>query len=295
MLWNKFNWGNIRLLIAIIMAAFMLQGCGCARIDAGHTGIKVNLYGSDKGVDDVREVTGMVWYNAFTTSVFEWPLYVQNSVYTADKREGSETNQQLVVTTKDGMPVSFDVSINWRVDETKVTQVFVKYRKDLDEISETVMRNFVRKGYNNTAGNYTADSLYSQRIVYMKQAEKLIKDILEPEGFIVEQITLIGSLRLPAAIIKNINDKIAATQIAITKQKELIQVQADAKKAIARAQGDSAAMVINAMGKAKANTVINKSLTKNLVQVQWIEKWNGVKSHVDASGGGSGFILDLKK
>lgn len=33
----------------------------CERIDAGHEGILVNLYGSDRGVDDVNLVTGWVW------------------------------------------------------------------------------------------------------------------------------------------------------------------------------------------------------------------------------------------
>ena len=48
------------LLIALICA--VLTSCGYERIDAGHEGIKVNLYGDRKGVDDVELVTGAVWY-----------------------------------------------------------------------------------------------------------------------------------------------------------------------------------------------------------------------------------------
>lgn len=33
----------------------------CERIDAGCEGILVNLYGDDKGVDQVSLVTGWVW------------------------------------------------------------------------------------------------------------------------------------------------------------------------------------------------------------------------------------------
>ena len=32
----------------------------CERVDAGHEGILVNLYGSDKDVNDVSLVTGML-------------------------------------------------------------------------------------------------------------------------------------------------------------------------------------------------------------------------------------------
>ncbi|MEE1476346.1 hypothetical protein [Fusobacterium sp.] len=31
----------------------------------------MNLYGSDKGVDDASLVTGIVWYNPWTTTVCE--------------------------------------------------------------------------------------------------------------------------------------------------------------------------------------------------------------------------------
>lgn len=40
------------------------------KVDAGCEGIKVNLYGSDKGVDDASLVTGIVWYNPWTTTVY---------------------------------------------------------------------------------------------------------------------------------------------------------------------------------------------------------------------------------
>ena len=67
------------VVIATMMAVSCC--CSCNRIDAGYEGIKVNLYGSNKGVDDVALVTGMVWYNPFTTSVYEYPTFVQTVDY----------------------------------------------------------------------------------------------------------------------------------------------------------------------------------------------------------------------
>ena len=49
----------------------------CERIDAGHVGVKVNQYGDNKGVDDVVAVTGMVFYNPFTTAIYEFPTFIQ--------------------------------------------------------------------------------------------------------------------------------------------------------------------------------------------------------------------------
>ena len=47
--------------ISFALIAFIITLSSCTRIDAGHEGIKVNLYGSNKGVDNVELCTGMVW------------------------------------------------------------------------------------------------------------------------------------------------------------------------------------------------------------------------------------------
>lgn len=65
-------------MLSLILSALCLTSCS-ERIDAGSEGILVNLYGSDKGVDDVSLVTGRVWYNPFTEEVYEYPTFVQPS------------------------------------------------------------------------------------------------------------------------------------------------------------------------------------------------------------------------
>ena len=45
--------GGFVMLVLLFMS--------CERIDAGHVGVKVNLYGNDKGVSAVTEVTGFVF------------------------------------------------------------------------------------------------------------------------------------------------------------------------------------------------------------------------------------------
>ncbi len=51
----------------------------CERIDAGHVGVKVNQYGDNKGVSDVVEVTGMVFFNPITHSIYEFPTFIHTS------------------------------------------------------------------------------------------------------------------------------------------------------------------------------------------------------------------------
>lgn len=86
--------------IALMCALCVLTSCGYERIDAGHEGIKVNLYGDKKGVDDVELVTGAVWYNPWTTAVYEYPTYVQTIDY-----------EPFAFNSQDGSVFTFDPTI----------------------------------------------------------------------------------------------------------------------------------------------------------------------------------------
>lgn len=249
--------------------------CGYERIDAGHVGIKVNLYGNDKGVDNVTEVTGAQWYNPVKTEIYEFPTFVQNAIWTAGENEGSKENEEFRVTSKDGLVAAFDVSLNYRVAPDKVVIIFKKYRKPLNELDATILRNYVREGFNNSALNYTAEQLFEQRAKFQNEAEDAIKEILTPEGFITEQIVLLNEIRLPESVKKNVEAKVNAKQIALQKEQELQQAVADANKKIEDARGDSESMKINADAQRYAYEQKQRALTTLLVQQQFIEKWDG--------------------
>ena len=252
-----------------------LNSCGYERIDAGHVGIKVNLYGNDKGVDNVTEVTGAIWFNPIKTKIYETPTFVQNAIWTADKREGSPNNDEFILTTIDGMEVKMDVSLNYRVESNNAVNIFKKYRKPLSEVSTTVLRTYTRNGYNTAASYYTAEEIYSNRKEFEKLADSLVRSILEPEGFTVEKLVLVNSIRLPESVKKSIEAKVNAKQIALQKEQELAQAAADANKKIEDARGEAESMKIKADAERYSYEQKQRSLTPLLVQQQFIEKWDG--------------------
>lgn len=263
------------ILGVLTLLSFLSVFPSCTRIDAGHTGIIVELYSSTKGVQDVTESTGMIWYNPFTTDVQEWPLYVQNALYTADQREESPDNEEFRITTKDGLVASFDVSLNYRLDPSKVPAIFKKYRKAPDILSKTVLRNYMRDGFNRAASTYTAEQLYENRTRFQNEADHHIRNLLQTEGFIVEQVVLLNEIRLPASVVQNINDKVNAIQIANKKGQEVLQQKYEADKKIEIARGDSARIIITAKAQAKANELVNSTLTQQLIQNKFIDVWDG--------------------
>jgi regulator of protease activity HflC (stomatin/prohibitin superfamily) len=264
------------LILALLIAGavYILPQC-YERIPAGYAGVRENLYGSDKGVDEVTEVSGMVWFNPLLTRIHKFPKYIQNIVFTKDAEEGSLTNEEIRVTTNDGLIVSLDVSVNYQIDPDKVVDIFVKYRKPLSEISKTIVRNYVRNAYNQAANTYTAEEIYTKKTEFIKKAEALFKTDLGKEGFIIDNVILLNELRLPDNIKKAIDRKIEAKQIAQMKKNELEQSKADAMKKVEQSRGEAEAMKIEADAERYAFEQKQKALTKLLVQQQMIEKWDG--------------------
>ena len=101
-------------IVGLFLMVFLFKSC--ERIDAGHVGVKVNQYGDNKGVDDVVAVTGMVFYNPFTTAIYEFPTFIQHKEY---KGENS-----FVVNSKDGSEFNVSPIMNYSVQREKVPAIF---------------------------------------------------------------------------------------------------------------------------------------------------------------------------
>jgi regulator of protease activity HflC (stomatin/prohibitin superfamily) len=262
-------------LAVFIVGIIVFSNTGCTRIDAGHVGIKVNLYGSDKGVQDIAEVTGMVWYNPMTTNVYEFPTFVQHKVWTSSLNEGSTNNEEFTVTTKDGLSLSFDVGLDYAVNPNKVAEIFRKYRKDLPQITAEFIRTLVRNSYNQVASNYTAEDMVSRRSEYEIQVKALLMKDMTTAGFEVTQVGIIGKVRMPPSLEEAVNSKIKAVQDAIRAENEKQRTIAEAQKKIEEAKGEAEALRIRAESEANANKLMNTTLSPTIIQKMYIEKWDG--------------------
>jgi regulator of protease activity HflC (stomatin/prohibitin superfamily) len=80
-------------------------------------------------------------------------------------------------------------------------------------------------------------------------------------------------------------------QRAEQRENELREAEAEAKKQIAKAKGEAQSKIVAATAEAEANEKLSKSITKKLIQLKFLEKWNGVLPKVTSD---KDFILDLK-
>lgn len=248
------------LLIGLVVA---LGTTSCKRVDAGHEGIKVNLYGDNKGVDNVTLVTGMVWFNPLTQSIYEYPTFVQTVDY-----------EPFSVNAKDGSSFIVDPTISLKIVDGKAAEVFKKYRKPrISLIIETTLYNYVKNAFRIQLNNYTTDELVSKREEFEKAIEEQLSKELLAENFHLEQMT--SGLQYPKTLVAAIDAKNSAIQEALKVENEVKKIEAEAKKRIAEAQGVADALKIKGDAEAEYNRKISASLSQTLVQQQMIAKWDG--------------------
>lgn len=234
-----------------LLLSTVLFAASCTRIDAGHEGIKVKQYGSEKGVQNVSLVTGRVFYNPFTEDVFEFPIFVQTKDY-----------EPFTVNAKDGSVFTVDPTISFNVLSGLSPHIFVKYRKNIEEITETTLLNYVKDAYRIQFNNYTTEEIISNRQRFETAVENAMRAQFKIDGFHLEQLT--SGLKYPDAIVQSIDLKNRAVQEAMQVENELKVSEAQAKK-----------MIVLAEAEKRANELKQSALTPLLIQQQFIEKWDG--------------------
>jgi len=264
-----------KFLIGLTVVVLMIISfTGCERIDAGHVGVKVNLYGNGKGVDDVTEVTGWVFYNPLSTKIVEFPTYVQHKEYKAVMEGGKVvSDESFVINSKDGSEFHVSPLLNYSVKREKVPYIFNKYRVTLGQIEEGFLKTAVYDAFRVVANSYTADELISNRELFEIKVRKNLEEHLAPEGFILAQFT--SNLVYPATFKNAIEAKNNAVQKALTAENEVKTAEAQARIKVATAEGEAKAMLTSAKAEAESNRLRQQTLTPLLLQQMWIEKWNG--------------------
>ena len=266
-----------------IIATLLLVCCCCSscytRIDAGHEGIKVNLYGDSKGVDDVELVTGAVWFNPITTAVYEYPTFVQTVDYAP-----------FDINAKDGSKFTVDPTININLVSGTAAATFKKYRKPMDEVVHDVLKTHIVNAYRVKLNSYTTDELVSKREEFELAVEDYLRDVLLKENFELSEMT--SGLKYPESLERSITAKNEAVQNALRIENEVAAIEAEAKKKVAEANGNAEAMRITADAEAYYNRTVSASLSTNLVNMKALEKWDGKTPVVS---GGNGTFIDASK
>lgn len=263
------------VFLGILAAISFSTLSGCSKVPAGNVGVKVYLYGGDKGVDNVQLSPGRYWIS-WNEELFLFPTFTQNYVWTKADDEGSPGDESISFQTKEGLVVNADVGISYHIQPNKVSVVFQKFRKGIGEITDIYLRNYVRDALVNDSADLPIESVYGEgKVKLIQQVQNDVQEQVKDIGIIIEKVYWIGDLRLPQTVVKALNAKIEATQKAQQRDNEIATAKAEAEIVRQHAKGKADALLMQATAQAQANLILAKSITPELVQYKGIETWDG--------------------
>jgi regulator of protease activity HflC (stomatin/prohibitin superfamily) len=163
--------------------------------------------------------------------------------------------------------------MNYSVQRDKVPAIFAKYRRPLADIEEGFLKTAVYDAFRLATNKYTADELISNRAIFEVEVRRLLDAQLLKEGFTINQFT--SNLIYPETFKKSIEAKNNAVQAALRAENEVKTAEAQAKIKVATAEGNAQAMLTSAKAEAESNRMKQQTLTPLLLQLEYINKWDG--------------------
>ena len=270
------------ILFVILLLVIGLFGIkSCTKVPNGYVGVEVHLLGGSKGVDVEERGTGR-YFLGINDEMYLFPTFTQTDTW-------SGKDESITFQTKEGLNVNADIGISYHVDPTKVSLVFQKYRKGIEEISNLYLHNLVRDALVRASSTQDIETVYGTgKAELLKTVTDNVRDEVEPIGIVIETISWLGPLHLPESVVENINAKINATQKAMTRENEIQATKAEAQKQIEAAKGEAESKLavaraeaesIKIRGEAEADAIKAKSNALNanpqLVQYEIAKNWDG--------------------
>jgi regulator of protease activity HflC (stomatin/prohibitin superfamily) len=268
-------------LIAGLVVALVLLPTTIVYVNPGYVGIVIHRAGG--GVDKTPLGPGLHMKNPLTTGIEEYPVFMQTLVLTKTSNEGSPNNDEINVNSKEGQPISLDVSMSFELDPDKAPGLYTTFRRDIQSIQHGYVKQSIRQALQEVIGNEEIAAVIGpKKAEAVNQTTMLLSQRLAQYGIVVKQFT-INELRAPPAVIEAINQKNVMQQQALTSQNELqkntFQAQGDSIKAM----GHAKAILAEAEAQAKANELLSRSVTANLVQYEMAKKWDGKMPQVSGA------------
>ncbi len=179
-----------------------------------------------------------------------------NEMYVYNVKE-QNSEEGMDVLDKNGLSINMDVSIRFNPKYDRIGYLHEKF--GVDYIRQLIIpeaRSTVRR----VAGRYTAEEIYSTKRSELESA--IIAETAEVLGVneIEMKALLIRSINLPEQIKVAIENKLKQEQEALAYQYKLEREKSEAER-----------KKIAAEGEARANKIINSSLTTNLLRMRGIE------------------------
>ena len=273
--------GSVGIGLAIVI--LIVLGIFCTvRVPAGYVAVQYSMNG---GVKD--EVLTQGWHVVPpTVKTTKYTVGIEQSYLTKDERGDSEGNDRYTASSAEGKALGIDLTFTYQYEPENVKDVFIRFKgQSGKEVKDSFIKPNIISWSKEVIAKYNvADILGAEKATVNKAISDYAAEKFKPYGITISNVSLIN-VQVDKKTREVINNKIAAQQDAET-QKIKNKTKVD------KAKADAEAKKIQAEGEAKANRMIQDSLTDNIIRQQYIDKWDGKLPKVQS--GKDSFIIDMK-
>jgi regulator of protease activity HflC (stomatin/prohibitin superfamily) len=169
----------------------------------------------------------------------------------------SATEENMDINDKNGLPIHVDVTVRYFPMPDKIGHIHEKFTKDY--ASRLVIPE-VRSVSRQVMAKYTAEEIYSTKRAEVELAIKAETEKILNANYVNATAMLIRSIKLPEQIRIAIESKLQQQQEALAYQYRLDKEKSEAERKRIAAEGE-----------AKANNIVNSSLSDKLLKMRGIE------------------------
>ena len=254
---------GIGLLLLLLTQAFVVIPTGC-------TGVKTTF----SQIDDTTVQKGWNWKVPFVQQIKLVNNKQQDKVF--EDKIWSETQNRTAVYYK-------DVTVTYQINAEKSAWVYINVN-DFEEnlISQPLVASAIK-----SASKTLTDENATNRSQIEPLAAQMIQKSLDEKYD--ENVVIINKVIINDADFENsYNEAIAEAQKAVIEaskqatinEQKIAEAEAEKQAKVIKAEGEAEAIKIKAEAEAEANKKISESLTNNILQRTFYEKWDGVMPKV---------------
>ncbi len=239
------------LVAAALILSLALLAMFIEKIPNGYVGV---VYSPNGGVQE--KTLGQGWHLVgLFDKVTIYPVRMQTVNY-----------KDIQVATSDGKSVTVDFAYNYSIQPDKVVDVFNKFGPiEVEQIEDSYLRTRLWDAGRKGIAKYSVIDTYGEKSSEAAvNVQNLFSNDIKELGFVVDNLTL-GVPKPDKSTQAAIDKRVEAAQELERKQIELKIAEAEAQK-----------KKIEAQGIADYNRIIKESISPEVIQNKWIEKWDGV-------------------
>lgn len=268
------------IILGFIMVIGLIMTIVCTeRIPAGYEGVVYSM----SGVKD--ETLSQGWHIVTPPNkVKEFTVGNEQLLLTADKREGSRSDESFKVATSDDASISISFQMSYRFYSDKLVETYKKFKgMNGEDIVNKRVRTVLKSKVSEVTTDYSMMDIYSgnRNKINNELTDYLNNEFKDAYGLEVIDASIID-VHPDSKLKQAIDNRVTALQqkqqakaeqekIKVENETKKLQAQAEADIKRTQAKAEADVLITKAKAEAKANKLKSNSISDNLIRMKEAE------------------------